>query len=587
MDSSSFTLGAPGLGLPAMSGLISGSSVPGLPAPGTFMLPPISEAPASGLPPPAVLMLPPVAETPAPADIVFSPLASVPEIKITAGPSVPAKTLTLLPGQEDHVAKLEHALLAYSRALDVSDTGMGKTFTTCHLALKYGWKLFVVAPKTVCTMKWDTVPHEYGLEAMVYNYKKSPTGFQGLLSSTKVEKKTYFQATKELKAMFDSRTLLVFDEIHHLKNPGTIQLAACSELARVAIEQGGRIIGLSATPIEDPKHAPSLFRALGVMTREKPYVYDYSAKEFVADGIIEIQAFANRMDPEKVKQLHPASIHRTNGNKYVRDIFNQVVLPAIRSRIMPTEGEDTVKDMKNLFMPLDDVNMAKLLANIEYLNALTQQHKEAGVPGANFGQVTTMLKQIEAFKVPLFIRAIESALRKPHVKVVMGVNFLDTMDLLESHFKRNPSVYWAGDVPMYEFLTGDYTQAERESTLNDFHTDPSLRILLVSPKVGGEGIDLHATDGKTQIYEFASPSYNHTEMIQFLGRAHRKGQTSVPVIRIVYVDDQEGKIQRELSIMDSLNGKSENMAEARGMELDDCQMPGSLVAETEAEFLAI
>jgi len=141
--------------------------------------------------------------------------------------------------------------------------------------------------------------------------------------------------------------------------------------------------------------------------------------------------------------------------------------------------------------------------------------------------------------------------------------------------------------PVYEYLTGAYTQAERKTTLEDFRSDPSLRLLMVSPGVGAEGIDLHATDGKTQIYEFASPSYHHTEMIQFLGRVHRAGQTSVPVIRIIYVDDQDGKIPRELKIMDSLVRKSKNMAEAKGVKIEDCHFPGSVPSEHEEEFMSI
>ena len=530
------------------------------------------------------LMLPTVP----PAQTVLD-IDAIPEYNTTLGDTTSPKTLTLLPGQDDHVQRIESALLEYDRAFDVSETGKGKTYSTCYIALKNDWKLFVVGPKTVNTMKWDVVPFEYGIKAVVYSYGTSRNGFQGLLSVTKDGKRSEFEATDDLRQMVDERTLLVFDESHHLKNPGTTQLAACGELSKTVIEAGGRILCLSATPLEDPKHTPSMFKTLGIMTRDTPYVYDFSSKQYNPTGILEIEEFASTIDDDKLEEIKPAVIHRSNRNKYVRDILYEIVLPAIRSEIIRDVHEDS-KDLKNLFMRLDTESMESLVGHIEALNMITQQQKEAGTPGANFGQVTTMLRQIECAKVPLFIKAIDKALASPDAKVVMGINFQKTMWKLSDYFMSHPELYFVEDedgdeVPIYEFMTGDHSQAERETTLDDFRNDPNLRVLIVSPKVGGEGIDLHAIDGKTQIYEFASPSYNHTEMIQFLGRAHRAGQTSVPVIRIIYVDDQEGKIQRELKIMDALNSKSENMAEAKGLKLEDCQMPGSLPPEYEADFL--
>jgi len=442
-------------------------------------------------------------------------------------------------------------------------------------------------------MKWGKVPSEYGLEAIEYSYAASRNGFKGLLSVTKEGKRSIFEPTDDLLDLIDDRTLLVFDESHHLKNPGTTQLAACGELSKTVMKAGGRILCLSATPFDDPKHTPSMFKTLGIMTRDTPYVYDYSSKQYNPTGILEIEAFARRIDDEKLEEIKPAVIHRSNRNKYVADILNKIVLPSIRSEIKPDDREDP-KDIKNLFMKLD-ADSTKLLVNqIEAQDMISQQQKESGAPGANFGQVTAMLKQIELAKVPLFMKAIDHALAKPDVKVVMGVNYGDTMDKISEYanLPENRTRYFAEDedgdeVSVFEFMTGDYTQAERETTLDDFRSDPNLRLLIVSPKVGGEGIDLHATDGKTQIYEFSSPSYHHTEMIQFLGRAHRSGQTSVPVIRIIYVDDQDGEIPRELKIMDSLVSKSENMAEAKGVKIEDCHFPGSVPSEHEEEFMSI
>ena len=561
------------LGLPAATSSLTMPTVPVVAGPAA-VLPPV-DATLSGAFNEAVMTLPVMAPPPT------TPVGGTPVPSTFTVVSPAKKTIKLWSGQAEHIANLERALKLTHRAMDFSETGDGKTYTTCYMAEKHGLELFVVAPKTVCLEKWDIVPADYGIPITAFSYNKSSGGFDGLLTKHVVNKVVYFRATRKLESMFSSKTLLVFDEVHHLKNPGTVQLAACGELARVVIARGGYVIGLSYTPSEVPKHAPPVFKALGIMTRDKPYLYDYSTKEFIPDGILQIEAFAASLNASLLDAIKPPAVSRVNINKYVQAILNQIVFPAIRSRLIEPEGVKDPKNMKNLFMKLDEVNRASLCRLIEALEAMTEQRKAAGIAGANFGQVTTMLKQIEMYKAMLFIRATEHALSKPNTKVVVGLNFLDSMDLVGDHFNAR------GIMPL--FLTGAYTSKERRDILSDFRTDASCRLLIVSPKVGGEGIDLHATDGITHIYQFLSPSYNHTELIQLAGRTHRKGQTSIPIIRIIYVDNRVGEhqVQRELEIMDSLNGKSTNMAEARGEKVEDCNFPGTLPIEDEAMFLVL
>ena len=56
---------------------------------------------------------------------------------------------TLLEYQKTHVESIINSLISYNRALDTSDTGTGKTFTSVCTCKTIGWKPFIVCPKSV------------------------------------------------------------------------------------------------------------------------------------------------------------------------------------------------------------------------------------------------------------------------------------------------------------------------------------------------------------------------------------------------------------------------------------------------------
>lgn len=58
-------------------------------------------------------------------------------------------TEKLLNYQLTHVENLVYSLTTYSRALDASDTGTGKTYSSVAVCKTFGWKPFIVCPKSV------------------------------------------------------------------------------------------------------------------------------------------------------------------------------------------------------------------------------------------------------------------------------------------------------------------------------------------------------------------------------------------------------------------------------------------------------
>jgi len=86
---------------------------------------------------------------------------------------------------------------------------------------------------------------------------------------------------------------------------------------------------------------------------------------------------------------------------------------------------------------------------------------------------------------------------------------------------------------------GGMTMQARNDALVAFNTDPSLKIILISLKAGGEGLNLQVAN-----YVFMlDPWWNPACELQAIQRAHRIGQTrEVRAVRFISTDTIEEKI---------------------------------------------
>ncbi len=440
--------------------------------------------------------------------------------------------------------------------------------------------------------KWEVVPQEYQVPVKgIYSYSSVGLGMKGLLVSQTVKENgrdiKSFVATEELIEMFDSDTLLVFDEAHYMKNPGTVRIEACSELVRAAQMRGSKCIYLSATPIDKPQHAVSVFRFLGLTSYRKLYEWDPREKMYEPLGIIEVERAAKKMNPRKFRVLYTPSqcIHRGNITKYSFKLLSEIIFPTIRSGL--TSELALENDIKNLFLKMDPERKIKLFNLVSELEAIdrmmrhSKEHKgnNSASGFAYVGKITTILKEIEHAKAYEFIRLIEYVLSFPGTKVAMALWYLQSMDIIGDYFNER------GLTPL--FLTGSYSMKERRGIIKDFQTPLNeYRLLLLHPIVGGIGIDLHSICDKEWIYGFINSNYSIIPLNQTAGRWNRKGQKTKPVTRYLYIDNEDLKtrIQRELAIINRLADKGGILIKTKGIDDHKYPLPGSLYSEYEKDF---
>ncbi len=172
--------------------------------------------------------------------------------------------------------------------------------------------------------------------------------------------------------------------------------------------------------------------------------------------------------------------------------------------------------------------------------------EKRGVPGATVSILTALLRlrqvcnhpnsigalrSIEGFdsgKFNLFKELVLEALESNR-KILVFSQFKEMLSLMQS---------WIDELSIpYLYLDG--ATKERQSLVDRFNTDPSVRLFLISLKAGGTGLNLTAAD-TVIIYD---PWWNPAVESQAVDRAHRIGQVkTVNVYRLVTEHSVEQRI---------------------------------------------
>ena len=88
-------------------------------------------------------------------------------------------------------------------------------------------------------------------------------------------------------------------------------------------------------------------------------------------------------------------------------------------------------------------------------------------------------------------------------------------------------------------LMGHMPLSQRKSTLNAFKTDPTIKVILMSLKAGGEGLNLQEA---SHVY-LLDPWWNPAVEMQAIQRAHRIGTThEVKAVRFITSDTIEDRM---------------------------------------------
>jgi hypothetical protein len=421
--------------------------------------------------------------------------------------------------------------------------GSGKTYVLLWLAQQFQFTLLVICPAIMIDV-WRDTAAEYGvpvIDIISYQSLRSKYGKQPKhkfltrhdATDETGKKHLYFEATPYYKELLQQGILVVGDEIQNVKN-NSDQHKAFNALLQEIIAGGGqsRFAMLSGTPFDKEEHAMNLLRLIGYIRSRR--LFTTRGDVLYLEGIQElIEACQNINGAETERVLAEIPITRDNLKHLTYELYVRVIKYTI-SGSMPTPPIPFEFDVKNGFYRLDPGSAQILSAALENLVKLVRfnpgrQEIEADarviMQPQNLAAVNRILMAVEGAKSQTFSRVAFQILdQTPRAKIIISVNFIDTIDRLADLL----AVYR----PL--ILTGAVPAKNRRQIIRQFNTDPVHQVLLMTTQTGGVGINLHDTVGDAPRFMLLSPSYKLLDLVQGSGRIYRVGTASDATVRIVY-----------------------------------------------------
>merc|ERR1711972_739899 len=139
-------------------------------------------------------------------------------------------------------------------------------------------------------------------------------------------------------------------------------------------------------------------------------------------------------------------------------------------------------------------------------------------------------------------------------KAIVFSQFGAMLELIEFRLKRE-------GISCVVFRGGMTMQARNDALLA-FNSDPSLKVILISLKAGGEGLNLQVANHVFLL----DPWWNPAGEMQAIQRAHRIGQTrAVRAVRFITKDTVEEKIvalqeKKQLVFDGTIGGSTDSIA---------------------------
>jgi SNF2 family DNA or RNA helicase len=417
---------------------------------------------------------------------------------------------TLRSYQKDGLAWLEALRKQDLGGILADDMGLGKTIQVLALLTNqpgHGPNL-IVAPKSLI-FNWIKESEKFAPDLKILNL----TGSKRLDSLRDIRRydlvlTTYQSLRMDIDFLKDIEfNHFILDEAQNIKNPKSQMAMACRLI------QARTKLALSGTPIEN-----SLLDLFSILSVVLPgLVSDAQANRWVKE---------NDADTLKVlsQALSPFILRRTK-EQVLKDL--------------PEKSEQV------LYCELSDAEMRKYNELKSYFwRQLSGQVEEKGLSQSKFQILEALLRLRQAAchqglldkkmatqpsaKFEMLFDQMDSIIKDGHKALVFS-QFTSLLGLLERELKER-------QIP-YEYLDGK--TKDRESRIENFQTNPDIKLFLLSLKVGGVGLNLTAAD-----YVFIlDPWWNPAAESQAIDRTHRIGQNKkVLAYRLIAKNTVEEKI---------------------------------------------
>lgn len=420
----------------------------------------------------------------------------------------------LLAPQIGHVNRLVDSLYINGFALDLSETGTGKTYAAAAIAREMNRPLVVICPKSVIP-QWEKILKTFDIKAILINYEKLGRGNTPYMKWNKKLDDPFNPGKGLLKEMpdfnFPRHSLVILDEGHRCKSTTSSNAMMLIAL----IEQGYKILVSSATVATTPIE----MLAVGYLTQmHRLYNFDQFCRVHGAKWLGRFGAMTFDIAIAEAKKAM-ASLHHY--------LF----------KVRKCAARMTVDDFGTLFPESHIVAEAYDLGAMEAKCQAVYDNMEAELARLDertenysahvFAEMMKARREAELCKVPLFVEMVEDLFDEGK-SIVVFVNFTDTVEAITSRLDKCKKLKG-----LIGYIIGGQNEKIRQQDIEDFNADKK-RVLIVNISAGGAGISLHDLNGNFPRASIVSPNYSAYQLIQALGRIWRQGGLTKSFQRVVF-----------------------------------------------------
>ena len=417
--------------------------------------------------------------------------------------------IELLDHQKIHYENIKKSIEKYSRAIDASDTGTGKTYVSAKLCVDLKLIPWIVCPKSVVS-SWLKVIKEAGIKKFYIITYDQLMLCNDLIINNSENYDWAFESDNKFKGNEKSKYLFIYDEAHKCKNSKTINSRILQALSKYQV----KILLLSATIIDKPLY----FIPFGIVLKLYPSLQDG------------LDWMAKTINKKSSNPMLP--IHNTIFNEYASRMRIDDTIGVFKNNKISFEGIN-MKNYWEIEQKYDKLNL--LLEQNKLINKKNNKSKNNNLQNLNdsdnlnddfydleinetnvdkeknntnsFASIQKLRQEIELLRIDT-IHELTLKYIGQSKSVVIFVNFTNTIKELSKKLNCT-CIIW-----------GSQSLKERTLAINNFCSDKS-RIIICNIQSGGCGISLHDTLGQFPRVSIISPTWSAQDLIQVLGRIHR------------------------------------------------------------------
>ena len=391
------------------------------------------------------------------------------------------------------------------------DMGLGKTIETIAFinAIKSDKPILIVSPKSL-VFNWISEFNKFAKDIPVYGIIGTVEERKKIIKKIKDDKFgvffiSYDSLRNEYENLLDfTFDVVILDEAQFIKNIHAKKTSAVKKINAL------HTIALTGTPIENN-------------------IYDlWSIFDFLMPHYL--------LDYDDFKDTFEND-----------DEYYQIVRDKVAPFILRRRKEDVLKDLPEKFEVIVTTEMSpeqRKLYDAFRLKAKEElKSKDGGSHMMEVLSIITRLRQIcvdpatfvenfegESGKITTLKEIIENKLKDNHRFLIFS-QFVSALNIVKDEIEKMGIKYF--------MITGDTSAKERLNICNQFNENEDYKIVLISLKAGGTGLNLVGAD----VVVHLDPWWNYSAQNQASDRAHRIGQTrTVEVIKLIAENSIEERV---------------------------------------------